>query len=413
VYEFHPLAQKSLPLEDYLTMNRVWLFKTSLAWRNLIRNRKRFVAAIAAVTFAVFLMFSQLGFQNAFLDSSVAYLQILDADLIVSSQRRNVAIVAQTFDRSKLYPLEGIPGVATTTPFYITIGNWKNKQTRKGVPIRVVAFNPSRPALQLDSVQSTATALQEEDTLLIDRRSRDEYGFQRLKTGDFGELSNRQFQIVGEFEIGSDFVSFGNIIMSDLNFLRTFANTPSGSKNELRSTLEDVDLGLIKVTPGADIDRVVAQLKTILPIDLSLHTKKAFVQREKDFFNNSSPIGFIFSLGTLIGFVVGVVVVYNIIYTDIQDNLPQYATLRAMGYSSFYLLKTIFLQSVIIALVGFFPGIISSVLAYKLISNATGLLLQMKLNVSIVVFALTVGMCVVSGFIASRRLLKLDPAEIY
>ena len=394
-------------------MNRAALFKASLAWRNLLQSRKRFLAAIAAVTFAVFLMFSQLGFQNDFLDSSAAYLEALDADLIVSSKRRYVAIVAQTFDRSELYLMQGIKGIESVEPFYITLGNWQNKQTRKGVPIRVLAFDPAGSAFQLESVQKAAIALQEPNTLLIDRKAKDEYGFERLSIGDYAELSERRFKIVGDFEIGADFVTYGNAIMSDVNFLRTYARTPSGSKNELRPTLEAVDLGLVKVADSVDPEQLANELDAVLPESIGAYTKRDFVQREKDFFNNSSPIGFIFALGTILGFVVGIVVVYNIIYTDIQDNLPQYATLRAMGYSSSYLLQIVFSQSIIIAFVGFIPGIACSVLTYDLISQATGLLMVMKLSAMILVFVLTVGMCVFSGLIASRRLLKIDPAEIY
>ncbi|MGK7872796.1 MAG: ABC transporter permease DevC [Xenococcaceae cyanobacterium] len=394
-------------------MIKLLLFKLSLAWKNLIRNKKRFLPAIGSVTLTVFLMFSQLGFNNAFLDSSVEFIRLLNTDLIVSNKNRYVTVIERTFDRNKLYRLKGFEGIEAVYPLYITRGNWKNKQTKKGIPIRVFAFNTAHPVFQIEEVRAAATALQTENTLLIDRRSRREYGFDTLEIGDFCELSNRRFKIVGEFKIGSDFATDGNLIMSDLNFLRTFATTPSGFRSELRPNLDNIDLGLIKVSKGTDINQLVKELNMALLPDLIAYTKGDFMKRDRDFYSESSPIGFIFGLGVVIGFVVGVVVVYNIIYTDIEDNLPQYATLRAMGYSSSYLLTVVFLQSVIISILGFFPGLLSSVLVYELISNIAGLVMRMKISVIILVFLLTVGICVVAGFIAARKLRNIDPAEIY
>ena len=67
---------------------------------------------------------------------------------------------------------------------------------------------------------------------------------------------------------------------------------------------------------------------------MSVFSKKAFIEFEKNYWRSSTAIGFIFSLGAAMGFVVGCVIVYQILYGDVSDHLPEYATLMAMGYLS-------------------------------------------------------------------------------
>ncbi|WP_448269764.1 ABC transporter permease DevC [Nostoc sp. DSM 114159] len=390
---------------------RVVLFKFSLAWRNLLQRRSQFVTALAAIAFAVFLMFSQLGFQNAMLNSNVAFIQVLNADLIMLSQRRYVTVIDETFNRTRLYQARQFEGVAAAYPLYITLGSWRRSGTAEERSIRVLGFNLDDPVFLLPEIQAAESVLKMPNTVLTDSRSRKDYG--SMQPGVTTELSGVNIKIIGTFELGADFVTDGNLIISDLNFLRIFATRPSGIDSKLRSSLNDVDIGLIKVTPGTNSDRLEKFLNQALPSDIVVYTKQHFIAKELNYWMQASGIGAIFGLGTIIGFVVGIVVVYNIIYSNVADNLPQYGTLKAIGYSNFYLVSIVFLQSIILSFFGFFPGLCLSSIFYQLISTATGLQLEMDLNVISLVLFLTVLMCVISGLIASRKLKKIDPADIY
>lgn len=392
-------------------MIQVFLFKSSIAWKNLLHNQQRFFTALFAISFAVFLMFSQIGFRNALLDSSVEFIQKLNADLIMSSQRRYFSAIEQRFKKNRLYQARGFEGVKTAYPLYITIGIWKSKQGMRERPIRVFGFNLANSAFLIPAVQEFANALQIPDTLLADKKSRKAFG--TMKKGVIAELSNRRIKVIGIFELGTDFIADGNLIMSDQNFLRIFAEHPSGFEGKTRSSLDEVDLGLLKASKGTDINSLVEVLNKLLPPDVVVYTKRNYIEQELKYWNQATPVGFVFALGTAIGFVVGVIVVYNIIYTDIEDNLSQYATLRAMGYSSSYLLSVVCLESFLISILGFFPGLCSSVLIYRLIANATGLLMRMSFSVIALVLILTIIMCMFAGLIAATKLKNIDPAEVY
>lgn len=385
--------------------------KTPLALLNLTHDKRKFIVALAVIAFAVFLMFMQLGFRNALLDSNVAFIRNLDADLIITHKRRYVSFMEQTFYKQRLYQLQGFAGVDTAHPFYIGTAIWKSKDKLTERPIRVFAYNPVDDVFLMDSVKQNLTKLQLQDTVLADVKSRKEYG--EFSTTTIAELDNRQVRIVGTFEMGTDFIADGNLIINDQNFLRLFLGRPSGNERNIRLSLDEVDLGLIKVTPNTNMEALLKTIREYLPPDVAIMTKSSFIKQDLDYWLTATPIGFMFALGTVVGFAVGIIVVYNILYTDIEDNLPQYATLKAMGYSNRFLLQVVMQEALLLSLLGFFPGLCFSILFYQIVAKSTGLLMLMSANVLFLVFVLTVTMCMISGLIALKKLKNADPADIF
>jgi putative ABC transport system permease protein len=142
-------------------------------------------------------------------------------------------------------------------------------------------------------------------------------------------------------------------------------------------------------------------------------TRQGYVDFELADIQSNSPIGFVFGLGTAMGFIVGTVIVYQVLSTDVNSHLAEYATFKAMGYRNSYLLGVIFEEALILSLLGFVPGLLISLAAYQLTAAATALPLLMPTSRVILVFLLTVVMCNASGAIATRRLQAADPADIF
>ncbi|MGL4882664.1 MAG: FtsX-like permease family protein, partial [Waterburya sp.] len=142
-------------------------------------------------------------------------------------------------------------------------------------------------------------------------------------------------------------------------------------------------------------------------------SKEQFIQEEIKYWQESTAIGFIFTLGAGIGFVVGTVIVYQILYTDVANHLSEYATLKAMGYKDGYFIVLVFQEAVILAILGFLPGYAIATSLYALAAGATNLPLFMTANRAIVVLILTVIMCCISGTIAVKKLSAADPADIF
>lgn len=389
----------------------VVLFKSSIAWRNLFERRDQFLTALMAIAFVVFLMFSQLSFRYAVSSTSAAFIRELDADLIMVHRNRRVSHLEITFDQSCLYQARGMAAVKNAYPLYITLGSWRALNAREERPIRIFAFNPEYPVFLTPEIKRAQLGLKTSYTTLADSRSKAVYG--SLNSGIQAELSGRSVLITDTFPLGSNFVAEGNLIMGDQTFFNLFVSQPSGIAGNIRASPQQVDLGLIKLKSNADIEQVVQALNQELPTDVIVKTKQRLLEEEAKFWIRSTAIGFIFEMGTGLAFVVGIVMVYNVIYTNIDENVPQYGTLRAIGYPRLYLIQVVFLQSMMVAIAGFIPGFWLSVLLCRLISNATGLVLSISSNTVHLVFLLTMSMCLISGFLASQKLRRLDPADVY
>ncbi|MES1023845.1 ABC transporter permease DevC [Gloeocapsa sp. BRSZ] len=381
--------------------------KTPLAWLQVSRERTRLLIAMAGIAFADMLMFLQMGFQDALYDSNTRMHRSMRADLVLLSPQAQNIVNLSTFPRSRLYQAMSFAGVESAVPLYAETANWKVPQTRLNSAVLVLAFNPEKSVFSLPGVEQNLDRIKLPDTFLFDSGSRGEYDqtIAQLKQAQsvFTEFSDRKIEIDGLFNVGASFAADGNLITSDLNFLRIFP----------QRTAAEVSVGLVILKPGSDPQQVAAILKTGLPNDVKVLTHEEFVETEKTYWANNTPIGFIFSLGTAIGFVVGVVIVYQILYSDVSDHLAEYATLKAMGYKDIYLLGIVFQEAIILAIIGFFPGYMISVGLYSLTRSATNLPLFMTLARVISVFCLTIIMCLASGLIAMRKLRAADPADIF
>ena len=113
------------------------------------------------------------------------------------------------------------------------------------------------------------------------------------------------------------------------------------------------------------------------------------------------------------GFIVGVVVVNQVLYSDVNDHLAEYATLKAMGYGDQKLLMVVFQEGVLLAVLGFIPGFGVSIGMYGLLGNLTRIPVAMTLGVAVQVLTATLCMCLISAAVSIRKLQSADPADVF
>jgi putative ABC transport system permease protein len=384
--------------------------RVPLAWQNLTHNRRRLMVAIGGIGFAVILMFMETGFENALLDSTVKVLEELNADIIVASKAEYSLTAGQTFSRRRLLQAEACAGVASASPLYIEsfVADLKPPLGKRH-PIRVLAFDLADEAFLIPEIAAQTAVLAQHDTALFDSESKPAYRIDadRFSSLDGLELSGQSLRLVGTFSLGTDFANDGNLVMSAANFSRYFPKR-GGS-----DPLDAVTLGLVRVTPGESLSAVQARLAVALPNDVAVFTKAEFIAREMAFWRRSTPIGYIFAVGTIMGFFVGVVICYQVIYADVAGHLREFATLKAMGYPQRYFVALVLRQSLYLSLFGFIPGLIVSFVLYAALAEYTGLLLILSARRALLVLLLTVAMCAISGTLAMRKLWSADPAELF
>ena len=382
--------------------------KIPLAWHQLFHEKMRLLAAIAGIAFADVLIFMQLGFKNALFDSAIRIPESLQGDIFLLSTQTDTFVRPTPFSSRRLYQVMGNPEVETITSLYINTSLWKNPETLDTRQIYVMGFNPVFNPINLEGVDENLDIIKRPDVFMFDQNSRPEFGpvkdwFLEGKTIKT-EVGNRRIEVGGLFELGSSFGADGTLISSDLNFFRLF---PSRSKGL-------IDVGIIQLKPGADADQVAAVLRQELAAgDVQVFTKEELISYELTYWQTRTTIGFVFGLGTAMGFIVGTVIVYQILYTDVSDHLPEYATLKAIGYGDNYLLGVVFQEALLLAVIGFLPSFGLGIFLYSNTARATGLPLIMTASRALTVLAMTVAMCCISGAIAVGRLRAADPADIF
>mgnify|MGYP002784336144 CR=1 FL=1 len=381
--------------------------RTPLGWLQLNHQKSRLLVALSGIAFADVLMFMQLGFQAALYDSNTRLSRSLDADIVlISPKARNLQNLS-TFSRRRLYQAMDIPGVESADAMYVNTLSWKNPQTQRQTTVQLLGINPDRPAFTLPEVNQQLDTIRVPDTVLFDRLARGEYkdAIAQVEQGKLvtTEAEARTVTIGGLFNLGASFGADANLITSDQNFLRFFPRRDSGS----------VSLGLIQLEPGADPEQVAKAMQAHLTDDTKVLTREGFIEFEETFWKQESPIGFIFGLGTAMAFAVGVVIVYQVLSTDVNSHLKEYATFKAMGYRNGYLLAVVFEEALILALLGFIPGLILPLGLYQLAARATALPIFMTMARAWMVLVLTIIMCMISGAIATRKLQSADPADMF
>ena len=384
-----------------------------LAWLQLVKQKVRFFVALAGIAFVAVLMFMQIGFQDALYASATQLHKHLEGDLFLISSQYKSLTSTQSFPRSRLYQILGFNGIESVAPLYLQFAKLKNPINGRKYPIYVLGFEPVKSIFKLPEIEQNFQLLKIPDQVFFDRAARPEFGpiaeyFQNnqpitMEIFSYLATVGYKIKVSGLFSLGPSFGVDGNLIVSSSTFFKIF---PEHGANE-------VDIGLIHLQANVNPRTILATLSKSLPSDVIIMTRQEFIDFEKSYWTLRTPIGFVFNLMVMMAFVVGVIVVYQILYSNISTHFVQFATLKAMGFRNKYLLNVVFQQALILAVLGYIPGFAISLGLYDIAKDATKLPIVMDFSKGLLVFTSVIFMCLTSGFFSTNKLRKVDPAEIF
>lgn len=395
-----------------------YLCRTPVAWLQLSHQKVRLLVAILGVAFSIILIFTQLGLRAMLFDGVTLLPENLNGDLyLISSYAESLRV--SSFPSIYLYQVDAIDGVADARSLYIRDGYWvdpkllesspqdkDNAEPPKSSDVQILAFNPAKPVFKLPEINQQLDLLSVPGGILYDRLSKSELGKtpQIFNSKGFVSsiLSNHRVTVLGLFSLSTTFDYKGTVVMSDWNY----------GQMEGIDNLENVAIGVLSLEPGANPQAVIKQIKNNLSKDIKVLTREELIQGEQDFVA-TWPEGKILNFGAAIGFIIGIVIVYQVIYTDISEHLPEYATLKAMGYNDRDLSFVVMQESLILAVMGFIPGYLASFGIYYLMAKFIEFPVSMDLAIALQVLILTILMCIISGAIAIKKLRTADPADIF
>ncbi len=372
-----------------------------LAWDNLRQNLGQLGLAIVGIGFAVMLIFMQLGILGAVLKGAILLYEQLNFDIVLISPKSLEVSFTQPFSRQQLYRVTGLDSVASTASIYLSFADWQNPQNKQLNAIIVIACYPEEHPFKSPEINRQTRTLQQQETVLFNRLSSKDFGPQTI--GTVTELKQRRVKIGGLFTMNNSFRFNGSILMSAENFGRYYP----------RRSSDDISLGLIRLRKGAELETTVTQIQALLPPNIRVLSRAEAELKDQNYWLTSTAIGTIVMFGAISAFLIGAVIVYQILNADVSERLPEYGTLKAMGYSNFQLSAIVLQQASILAVGGFILGFLLSLGIYQTMRSTTSLPVDMSLARIMLVFTLTIGMCNLSAWISLQKVIKFDPSDVF
>jgi len=373
--------------------------KVPLAWRILTDDKRRTALALIGIFMAILLVFVELGFFYAVPRGGLLLYDNMRFDLLLASNQYEYQAQPGAFPLSQLEKVRSSPDVAEATPIYFGFAKWKSGEGDLWPDIFVIGYDPARHIFIPDSINRQAAVLDRVDTVLVDSSTRPIFG--PLGTGRVVELDDRKVTIGGQYALGTGFMGLGVALASTANFARLFP--------QRGSTI--VNLGAIRLKAGVDPDRAAGVLQKLT--GARIFTRQELEAHETAYWTTRTSVGIIFGSGLLISLVVGIMIVYQIVSTQVGRQLPQFATLKAIGYRDRALAATVSAMSLLIVIAGFIPALAAALGLYALIRQKTLLPVMMSEMRLLAVFAASLGMAVISALLSVWVLRRADPADVF
>jgi len=370
-------------------------------WRLLWHEKGRNALAVGGIFIAVLMIFLQLGFYSCVPKGGMQVYDQLRFDLLMTSTSYVFQGQSYDFPRRRLYQALSLPEVTSAAPFYQSEASWLNMENRLRRDVFVMAFKPDDDVFKQDDIERQREVIKRPDTVLVDAATLAVYGPQA--SGRPVEIGERAVTIGGRYSIGTGFLGLGVVLTSDLNFVRMFPDR----------SLATVSLGLIRLNPGANAGEVAARLRQILPADTKIFTNSELEAEEVKYWRTRTATGLIFGFGVAISIVVGIVILYQTMATQVIRHLAQYATLKAIGYTDGYLSGIVVSMAVTLAAIAFVPSLAAALIVYDKVRAITRLPIEMTAARLAAVLVLSLAMSALSALIAARILRRANPADLF
>jgi putative ABC transport system permease protein len=377
----------------------------SVAWRILTYQKGRTALAVGGIFVAILLIFVELGFFIAVPQGGLLFYDNMRFDLLVTSTHYVHQSESGTFARARLAQVRANPDVARASAVYIGGTKWQDPDGGKRIDASVIGFDPGSSIFTVPDILVQSHLLEHKDTVLVDRQTRDIFG--SLDPGRVVDLGGHKVTIGGRYTLGTGFLGLAVVLASEETFFGIFG---TGPRPRPRDT---INLGLVTLKPGADPDTVAGALRDVLPADTQIFTRDQLAANEVAFWTTKTGTGLIFGSGLVVAFVVGIMILYQTLATQITRQLPQFAMLKAIGHTNRLLEAIVLIQAMVVMLAAFLPAVGVSLWVYSVIRAQTLLPATMTLTQLAGVFAIGVFMSVVSGLLSLLRLRRADPAEIF
>ncbi len=368
-----------------------------LAIRNLFHDRARFLVTLVGILFAVVLLAVQLGLYLGARNMIVGMIEHSSGDIWIAAYGASSFEQAPLLTGRERFSALSVPGVESATPLVVTFADWR-KPDSSTTNVVVIGAERGSGSLEPWSVVEGGVSAALPDGVVVDRTYAETLGVSGL--GSIGEIEGKRVRVDAMTDGIRSFTTSPFVFMS-LNKARELLSVPS----------DQATFYLVKLLPGVEPAHVKQEIAAKLP-GASVFTKAEFLNRNLDYWLFNTGAGVALLGGALLGLVIGTVVVAQTLYSSTKDHLTEFATLRALGSSSFYIHKVILIQASVSAVAGYAFGMAVSLMVVRF-SHQTAMPIMLTPQLAAALFAVTLAMCAISALSSIFKVTKIDPAMVF
>jgi putative ABC transport system permease protein len=370
-----------------------------VAYKLLVNDKGKFVALLVGITFSVFLMIQMTSMFAGMMKKASATVDNTGAKMWV-------------MDPAVTTPASSIP-----MPDYVLDA----VRSIHGVKFAVPLYSGAGLVRLRDGTYQAVTVIGLDDTSLfgrpelIDGKIEDIYaenGFVMVKDAEYAKLESPRLGT--EFEINDNrgvIVGLAKLPASGLFGMPTLYTTFNRAAQYIPSMRYTISYVLVEPASRADVPVIEAEVKRL---GYQALTSDEFESKISSWYIFQTGMGTNLLLMTAIAFIVGLSISGQTFYTFTLENLDKFGALKAIGAKSRELVGMILFQVGITSLAGYGLGV----------GLCAGLIALAKLRLpdyaSIVTygnllfaFGMVVVMGAVSSYIAIRKVLRIDPFDIF
>ena len=370
-----------------------------LATKSLLHDKLRFAITVSGVAFAVALVFVQVGLFLGILDNASVTIEHADADLWVTSKNTPNVDFAHTFPESAVQRVRSVPGIARADNLIVWYMTLTLPSGAQEASLVYALDDFRRWNLPWNVAEGDLTDLGRGQYVFLDASAEKRFG--PFSVGDYREYLGQRMKIVGR---SRDALSFSTTPISFMDFSRA-------QKLSYQSLANKTTYVLVKLAPGADLEKVRAEIRRRLPYN-DVYTKKEWAKRSRSYWVESTGLGLNMMLTVFLGCLVGVVVVAQTLYTSTMEHIKEFGTVKAIGGGNGDIYRILGKQAAIAAVIGFLIGAAMSYAMRPAIAKIS-LKLIIPPSLALVVFAGAVVLCLAAAMISFRKVASIDPALVF
>jgi putative ABC transport system permease protein len=371
-----------------------------VAGANLLQHRLRLVAALAGVAVALFLLTLQISVLDAAKVKVTQLYNDFNFDVAAVPDTYQFLLNFETIDRVVLDQARATGDVSQAFGLNVDVVHWMQWPSKKQAYLFLVGLDDPGTFVRDPVIRDGVKSLVSSHSILIDDYSEPDIG--PLATGTMAKIGDELETIDGHFRLGLFFYGEGTGIVRNTDFPRLTDRDSS-----------KMSIGLFQLKPGVSPQKAKHDLEAIVPEHTLVFTRAELLQQERDYFLSVRPVGIMIYISMLIACLVGIVIIVQVLSTEVANRMKEYAVLKAMGSSPAFVYGIGVTQAILVGLGGLLPalligGVVLWYIEYRThLEAALGLVLLGKMLV--ITFAASI--CAAAAVLG--RVQRADPAALY